>query len=161
MEIALGSFLIQILAFALLFLLLKKYAFGPLVKVMVQRQENIREQINMAEKNRQEAEKLLKEQNEAIQKARVEAHEIVERARVNSVKQADEIIETARREAERIKEQAIQEIQHEREKAVEALREQVGTLSVLLASKIIEKELDVKEQSKLIDDFMKQVGESL
>ncbi|MFV9510407.1 F0F1 ATP synthase subunit B [Tepidibacillus sp. LV47] len=161
MEIALGSFFFQILAFALLYILLKKYAFGPLVKVMTERQENIREQINMAVKNREEAERLLKEQNEAIQKARVEAQEIVERARVNSTKQADEIIESAKREAERIKEQAIQEIQHEREKAVQALREQVGSLSVLLASKILEKELDAKEQSKLIDDFMKQVGESL
>ncbi|WP_339060878.1 F0F1 ATP synthase subunit B [Tepidibacillus marianensis] len=161
MEIALGSFIIQILAFALLFLLLKKYAFGPLLKVMTQRQESIREQINLAEKNRQETEKMLKDNNEAVQKARIEAHEIVELARVNSVKQAEDIVETAKRETERMKEQAIHEIQNEREKAVAALREQVGSLSVLLASKILEKELDMKEQSKLIDDFMKQVGKSL
>ncbi|WP_201024191.1 F0F1 ATP synthase subunit B [Tepidibacillus decaturensis] len=161
MEIALGSFIIQILAFALLYLLLKRYAFGPLVNVMVQRQERIQNEIKMAEKNRQEAEQLIKEQNEAIQKARIEAQEIIERARVSSIKQADEIMETAKREAERMKDQAIQEIQLEQEKAVAALREQVGSLSVLLASKIIEKELDTKEQSKLIDEFMKQVGESL
>ena len=49
----------------------------------------------------------------------------------------------------------------EKEKAVAALRDQVGSLSVLLASKMIEKELDAKTQSKLIDDIVKQVGESL
>ncbi|OEF99832.1 ATP synthase F0 subunit B [Vulcanibacillus modesticaldus] len=161
MELNLGNFFFQILAFALLFIILKKYAFGPLVDVMEKRQKQIEDQINSAEANRKEAERLLEEQNEALQKSRLEAQDIIERAKVSSEKQAEEIIETAKAEATRIKEQAVMEIQLEKEKAVAALREQVGTLSVLIASKMIEKELDVKEQSKLIDDVMKQVGESL
>jgi len=159
--INLGSFIVQILSFAILFVLLKKYAFGPLVAVMQKRQEQIENNIKNAEQQRQEAEQFIKEQQAALQKAREEAHEIIERAKASSVKQAEEIVEAAKAEAERIKEQTLQEIQLEKERAVQALREQVGALSVLLASKMIEKELDVKQQSKLIDDIMKQVGESL
>jgi len=158
---SIGSFIIQILSFGILFLLLKKYAFGPLLGVMEKRQNHIAVQLETAEKNRAEAEKFLKEQQEALQQARQEAHEIIEKAKASSQKQADEILEASKAEAERIKEQALQEIQMEKEKAVTALRDQVGSLSVLLASKMIEKELDAKTQSKLIDDIVKQVGESL
>lgn len=161
MSIYWGSFLTQIGAFAILFLLLKKYAFGPLLGIMQKRQEHIENELTTAEKRRLEVEQLLEEQKETLQKSRIEAHDIIERAKASSVKQAAEILESSKNEAARIKEQALQEIQLEKEKAVAELREQAGSLSVLLASKIIEKELDVKTQSKLIDDMMKEVGESL
>lgn len=161
MDINLGNFLVQILAFALLFWVLKKYAYGPLIEMMEKRQQQIADQINNAENNRQEAERLLKEQNESLHQARLEAHEIIEKAKVSSERQAKDILETAKVESDRLKNQAVQDIRLEKEKAVAELREQVGALSVLIASKMIEKEIDEKTQSKLIDDIMKQVGESL
>lgn len=161
MEIYVGSFIFQILAFALLYLLLKKFAFGPIVGMMEKRQESIENQIKSAENDRAEAEKLVQKQNEELQKARKEAHELIENAKASSSKQAAEIMEKAKSEADRMKEQALKEIHLEKEKAVSELKEQVSTLSVMIASKIIEKELDAKTQSKLVDDIMKQVGESL
>jgi len=160
-EINLGSMLFQLLAFIILFILLKKYAFGPLLGVMEKRQQQIDDQIKSAETNRQEADRLLKEQNETMQKSRIEAHQIIENAKASSEKQALDILDNAKAEAERIKNQALQEIKLEKEKAVAELREQVGALSVLIAAKMIEKEIDEKTQSKLIDDIMKQVGEGL
>lgn len=161
MDLHLGNFIGQILAFAVLFIVLKKYAFGPLIGIMEKRQHQIEDQINNAETSRQEAERLLKEQNETLHQARVEAHEIIEKAKVSSERQAKDILETAKVEADRLKNQAVQDIRLEKEKAVAELREQVGALSVLIASKMIEKEIDEKTQSKLIDDIMKQVGEGL
>lgn len=161
MELALGSFIMQILAFAILYILLKKYAFGPLMGVMQKRQQQIEDQIKNAEANRADAEKLLKEQTDAMQKTRLEAHEIIENAKASSVKQANDIIEKAKEESERVKKQALQEINLEKEKAVAELKEQISTLSVMIASKIIEKELDTKTQSKMIEDIIEQVGESL
>lgn len=161
MDIKFGSMLFQLLAFIVLFILLKKYAFGPLLGVMEKRQKQIDDQIKSAETNRQEAERLLKEQNETMQKSRIEAHQIIENAKASSEKQALAILDNAKVEAERIKNQALQEINLEKEKAVAELREQVGALSVLIAAKMIEKEIDEKTQSKLIDDIMKQVGEGL
>lgn len=159
MEILWGSFLIQIAAFVILFLLLWKFAFGPLVNIMETRQQKIQEQISSAENNKLEAEKIFKEQKENFQAARIEAQEMIERARVSSSKQAEEIIAVAKTEAVRIKDQAVQEIQQEKNKAVDELRNQVGILSVLIASKMIEKELDLKGQSKFIDEMIKEVGE--
>lgn len=159
MELYWGSFALQIVAFVILFLLLWKFAFGPLVNIMETRQQKIQEQIDSAENNKLEVEKLLKDQNENFQQARLEAQVMIERARVSSSKQAEEIIATAKVEAGRIKEQAVQEIQHEKDKAVIELREQVGALSVLIASKMIEKELDLKGQAKFIDEMIKEVGE--
>lgn len=161
MSIYFGSFIIQVLAFALLFILLKKYAFGPLLGIMEKRQESIENQIKSADEQRAEAEKFLVEQQEALQNAREEAHSIIERAKSSSTKQAEEIIEISKAEAERIKQDALQEIKLEKEKAVQELREQVSSISVLIASKIIEKEIDAKTQSKIVDDVINQVGESL
>ncbi|MGD9679480.1 MAG: F0F1 ATP synthase subunit B [Vulcanibacillus sp.] len=154
-----GSFILQIIAFVILFLLLWKFAFAPLVNIMETRQQKIQEQISSAENSKLESERILKEQNETFQKARVEAQEIIERANISSSKQADELIAAAKVEAKRIKEQAVQDIQHEKDKAVIELRNQVGTLSVLIASKMIEKELDIKEQSKFIDEIIREAGE--
>lgn len=66
----------------------------------------------------------------------------------------------AREESERLKEAARTEIVKEKEQAVAALREQVASLSVMIASKVIEKELDEQAQDQLIQDYLKEVGES-
>jgi len=155
------NFVIQLVTFGILFLLLKKYAFGPLLGVMEKRQKQVEEQIKGAEANRIAAEKLLQEQQEELKKTRLEANEIIENSRKLSAKQAAEILEASKQEAKRLKEQALQDIVLEKEKAINELREQVSSLSVLIAAKMIEKELDVKTQSKLIDNIMKQVGEGL
>jgi F-type H+-transporting ATPase subunit b len=151
----------QILAFGVLLLLLKKFAFGPIMDMMEKREQHVADQISSAEKNREESEKFLAEQREAIQEARQEAKEIVENSKKMSDQQANDVLENARKEAERMKQNALAEINTEKEQAISALREQVSTLSVLVASKVIEKELDEKEQEKLIQDTLKEVGEDL
>lgn len=153
--------LYQIAAFFVLLLLLKKYAFGPIMNMMEKREKHVADQIASAEKNREEAEQYLKEQRDAIQSAREEAKEIVENTQKMSDLQAKDIMENARKEAERMKENAKQEINSEKAQAVSALREQVSTLSVLVASKVIEKELDEREQEKLIQETLREVGEDV
>lgn len=151
----------QLVGFFVLLLLLKKFALGPVMDMMQKREKHVADQISQAEKNREESEKFLAEQREAIQAARREAREIVENTKKSSEQQAEEIIANAKKEAERMKEIALAEINQEKESAISALREQVSTLSVLVASKVIEKELDEKEQEKLISETLKEVGEDL
>ncbi|UCZ53022.1 F0F1 ATP synthase subunit B [Bacillus shivajii] len=151
----------QIFGFLVLMWLLKRYALGPIMEMMEKRENHIADQISSAEKNREEAEKYLAEQREAIQSARTEAKEIVERTKKLSEQQAEDIIANAKKDADRIKEAALAEITQEKEQAISALREQVSTLSVLVASKVIEKELDEQEQEKLIQETLKEVGEDL
>lgn len=142
-------------------MLLKKFAFGPIIAMMQKREEHIANQITSAERNREEAEKYLVEQREEIQKARTEAQSIIANAKKLSEQQTEEMIKSAKVDTERMKEAALAEIKREKEQAVSALREQVASLSVLVATKVIEKELDEKAQSKLIEDYLKEVGEDL
>lgn len=158
MAFHLGNFLITIIGFGILFLLLRKFAFGPLIGIMAKRQEEIERQINEAAARSREAEKLLDEQKQLLQQARSEAQQIVERARVTSEKQAEEIIDQAKAEADRLRQQALKEIQREKEVALAAMREQLSVLSVQIASKILAKELDATAQKELVDSFVEQVG---
>ncbi|WP_078429697.1 F0F1 ATP synthase subunit B [Alkalihalobacterium alkalinitrilicum] len=151
----------QLIMFFILMALLRKWAWGPIVNMMKQREEHIANEIDTAEKNRKDAEKYLAEQREEIKRARQEAQEIIESAKKLSSKQGEEIVATAKGEAERLKESALAEIQREKEQAVAALREQVTSLSVLIATKVIEKELDEKQQDQMIQEYLKEVGEEL
>ncbi|MBO8172011.1 MAG: F0F1 ATP synthase subunit B [Bacillaceae bacterium] len=153
--------LFQVITFIILLLIVRKFAMGPAMSVLEKRQKHIEEQITTAEKNREEAQKLLEEQRAALKEARDEAHEIVERAKKQSEVEAKEILNSAKERADRMVEEARAEIEREKDKAVAELRDQVTSLSVLLASKIIEKELDEKQQQEVIDQFMKQVGDRL
>ncbi|WP_077619908.1 F0F1 ATP synthase subunit B [Bacillus sinesaloumensis] len=155
----LGDILFQLAAFIILLALLRKYAFGPLMNVMKQREEHVANEIDSAEKNHQEAKKLAEEQRELLKKSRTEAAELIENARKLGEEQKEGIITAAREEANRLKEAAKQEIVQEKEQAVTALREQVASLSVLVASKVIEKELSLKDQEKLINEYIQEVGE--
>lgn len=155
------SFVFAIVAFLILYWLLNKYAFGPLFGIMEKRKEHVLNELQQAEKSRKDAEQFLAEQKQAIEAARKEAYEIVEQSRKTSAMQAEEIIAKAKEEADRVKADALKDIENEKNKAVAALRSQVSAMSVMIASKIIEKQVDEKTQKQLIDKYLKKVGDNL
>ncbi|MGG4109806.1 F0F1 ATP synthase subunit B [Bacillus subtilis] len=155
-----GDILFQLLAMLILLALLKKYALGPLLNIMKQREDHIAGEITSAEEKNKEAQQLIEEQRVLLKEARLESQTLIENAKKLGEKQKEEIIQAARAESERLKEAARTEIVKEKEQAVSALREQVASLSVMIASKVIEKELDEQAQEKLIQDYLKEVGES-
>ncbi|WP_217593142.1 F0F1 ATP synthase subunit B [Cohnella sp. GbtcB17] len=152
------SFVIQILAFGILYLLLSKYAFGPLFGIMEKRRQLVKEQIDTAERNRTESERFLEEQKQSLQQARKEAYDIIEQAKSTGSKQADDIIAAARGESSRLKEEAVRDIEAEKNKAIASLKSEVGGLSVQIASKILEKQVDAGAQGELVDQYLKDVG---
>ncbi|PLS18337.1 ATP synthase F0 subunit B [Bacillus sp. M6-12] len=154
-----GDIIFQLVIFIILLALVKKFAWGPLMGIMKQREEFIANEITAAEASRAEASKLLEEQRELLKQSRVEAGQLIENAKKQGEAQREDIITTARAEAERLKESARREIVQEKEKAVSALREQVASLSVLIASKVIEKELSEADQEKLIKEYIQEAGE--
>jgi F-type H+-transporting ATPase subunit b len=152
------SFVIQVVAFGILYLLLSKFAFGPLFGIMEKRRQLVKEQIDGAEKSRTDAEQYLEDQKQALQQARKEAYDIIELAKTTGSKQADDIVQAARNEANRLKDEAVREIENEKNKAIASVKAQVSGLSVLIASKIIEKQVDEKAQSELVDKYLQEVG---
>jgi F-type H+-transporting ATPase subunit b len=151
----------QLAVFSILLVLLRKFAFGPIMDMMHKREEHVANQITSAEKNREEAEKYLVQQREEIKNARVEAQSIIANAKKLSEQHSEEMVKSTKLAAERMKETALAEIYREKELAVSALREQVASLSVLIATKVIERELDEAAQAKFIETTLKEVGGKL
>ncbi|MFC5711508.1 F0F1 ATP synthase subunit B [Thalassorhabdus alkalitolerans] len=156
-----GDTIFSLVTFIILLAILRKFAWGPLMNMMKDREEHIANEIETAEKNRKESEQYLEDQRKEIERAREEAQSIIENSKKTGEKQGEEIIAQAKSEAERIKNDAVAEISHEKEQAISSVREQVASLSVLIATKVIEKELDEKEQERLIDEYLKEVGEKV
>jgi ATP synthase, F0 subunit b len=158
MSFVASNTVITIIAFVLLYLALNKWAFGPLFGVMEKRRQLILEQMNTAESSRKQAEESMAEQKAALEQARKEAYAILEQARTTSSKQAEEIVQSAKSEAARLKDDALKDIESEKNKAIAALRTEIGGISVKIASKIIEKQVDEKSQEQLVDQYLKEVG---
>lgn len=154
-----GDIISTLAAFLILLFLLRKFAWGPLLKIMKDREDYVANEIGSAEKLQADAKALVAQQQAALKEAQVEIQALRESARKTVEEQKEEIITAARAEANRLKEAAKLEIEQEKQQAVAALREQVASLSVLVASKVIEKELSEADQAKLIEDYIKEVGE--
>ena len=158
MKFVLGNAIIAIVGFGILYFLLHRYALGPLLGMMEKRRELITNQIESAQKDRQDAAAFIAEQKEALANVKKEAFEIVESAKANASRQAEEIIEKSRAEADRIKADALRDIESEKNKAIAALHAEVGALSVAIAAKIIEKQVDEQSQQALVAEYLKEVG---
>lgn len=156
----LGDVLATLVIFIILMLLLKKFAWGPLMGIMQQREELVASEIDAAETARKEAAQALEEQKALLKEARTEAQLIIESSKKQAEVQRNEIVEAAREEATRLKESAIREIETEKEKAIAALRDEVVSLSVLAASKVLEKEISEEDNSALIKETIAKAGEA-
>ena len=151
--------IVMLFFFLVLVALVKKFAWGPVMDMMEKREQYVANEIDEAEKSRKEAEQASKEAAEQLKQTKQEAQQIIEDARTAGAKQEQDIVASAKDEAERIKQAAQEEIQSEKDKALQALQDKVASLSVLIASKVIEKEISAQDQDNLIEEYIKQVGE--
>ncbi len=158
-DLNLGDIIVTVLLFLILMVLLKKYAWGPLMGVMDERAQMVANEIDQAEKSRIESKELLEEQRNLLKEARNDAQAIVENAREQGETQREDIIKAARTEVARFKESATLEIASEREKAVQAVREEFVSLSVLAASKVLGKEISEEDNRALIEETIAKAGD--
>ncbi|MDW0114076.1 MULTISPECIES: F0F1 ATP synthase subunit B [Sporosarcina] len=156
----LGDIIVTVTFFTILMLLLKKFAWGPLMGIMDQRAQLIANEIEAAEQSRLETHKLLEEQRALLKEARDNAQSIVDNARKQGETQREELISAARAEVNRMKEAATLEIATEKEKAVAAVREEFVSLSIMAASKVLGKEISEEDNRALIEETIVKAGES-
>lgn len=154
-----ATLLAQIVDFIILLIFLRLVVYKPLVRLLEARSEGVASNIAAAEQERQEAEQLKAGYEAEMRNAREQTQEIIQKATKAGEDQAAEIVSNAKNEAERLKEQALAEIEREKQRAVTELREQVATLSVLVAGKIINKSMTEGIQRSMIKDFIKEAGE--
>ncbi|MDI6692628.1 MAG: F0F1 ATP synthase subunit B [Anaerosomatales bacterium] len=149
---------INLAAFVVLFVLLWKFAFPPITKMLDERAEKIRESLEKAEDTRIEAERLLEEYRQQMAEARQEAAKIIEQGRTVAENMKAEIIAKAREEAEAEKAKALEAIKAERAAALAELQAKVAELSVAVAGKILGEQLSPSEHEALIERYIAEVG---
>lgn len=158
MSFSLGSIIFQLVVMLLLMIFVAWVGVRPVLGIMDKRNKYINGQIDSAEKTRTDAEAYLAQQKAELEKVRKESRGIIEQAKSQAAAEAKSIKDAAKNQSDLLVKEAQEEIGQEKEKAIAAIRDEVADLSVLLASKILEKEVNAKDYSKEIDQLMKQVG---
>jgi F-type H+-transporting ATPase subunit b len=152
-----GLFIWTILTFLVLLALLAKFAWTPLLQALETRQNAIRKSLDDAQQARQELERLNAESTQIINRGRVEADAIIMQSRADGDRLREEIRARARTEADNIVKNAERQIQLETSRALEQIRREAVDLSVMIASKIIQRNLTKEDNERLIDEALKQV----
>ena len=146
-----------VLIFLVLVFLLAKFAWKPILKMVEERTKNIEDALNSAENAKKEMAGLKAENEQIMKEARAERDKIVREAREMKDKIIEESKETAKAEADKILAQARKLIDDEKRAAMNELKDQVASLSIEIAEKILTKELsDKKKQAELIDNILQQ-----
>ena len=147
-----------IITFLIVFVVLRWKAWGPILQMVEEREKAIRDAIDAAKRERQEAEKLLGEQKTAIAEARREAAEMIKKNQAEVEKARDELIARSRKEAEELVTTAKRQIEDEKNKALSEVRGMAVDLAILAAGKLVESSLDEKKQRELATDFIARLG---
>lgn len=146
------------LSFLLLMLLIKKFAWGPIIKMLEDRATKIANEIDGAEQAKLEADEFAKKSENELNNAKAEAAAIIKRAKENAEHSADTIVTEARREAQNYRDKAHKDIAIEREQLIESARREVADLSIQVASKILKKELNKETHTDLINSYIEGLG---
>jgi F-type H+-transporting ATPase subunit b len=152
-----GLFFWTIAVFLILLSLLKKFAWGPLLAALEERQAGIRKSLDDADTAKRELAEVQTKASALIGQARTEADAIISEARADGARVRQELREAAQKEAEALGRNAQQQIQLERDRAVSEIRQQAVELSVMIASKLIRRNLTREDNEALIDDALQQV----
>jgi F-type H+-transporting ATPase subunit b len=152
-----GLFLWTIATFLVLLMLLTKFAWKPLLQALDSRQEAIRKSLDEAQQARQEMERLKQEAAHIIRQGRVEAESIISQSRSDAERLRGEMRQRAKADSDAIVKNAERQIQLETTRALQQIRHEAVDLSVMIASKIIQRNLSKEDNQKLIDEALEQV----
>jgi len=145
------------ITFLFLLVVLSKFAWGPIVKMLDERERTIREAIEAAKKERAEAERMLAAQKSSLAQAQREAAELARRNQQEVEALRQELTARARKEADELVSGARKQIEEEKTKAVAELRGMVADLAIDAASRLVKANLDDASQRKLVEDYIAQL----
>lgn len=146
------------IGFFLLMGILYKFVFPSLGKMLDERSAKIQGQMEQAESERQEAEQLRRQYEEQLADARNQGNTLVEEARAQAERVRADVLAKAEEEAQQIRERARADVEAERGRIVQDLRGQVATLSVDLAGKIVQRELNPEQHRDLVDQYINELS---
>lgn len=152
-----GLFIWTIATFLVLLTLLAKFAWRPLMQALENRQEMIQKSLDDAAKAKRELEEVQQQSAKIVAEARAEADAIITSTRADSAKLKEDLREQARAEAQSILNNAQRQIQRERDQAVSQIRHEAVEVSLMIASKLIKRNLTKDDNEALIEDALNQL----
>lgn len=154
-EFSIGLFFWQSMIFIGLLFLLRKYAWGPILNAVNERETSIKDALASAEAARAEMENLQSDNQRILKEARAEKEALLKEARNTRAELISTAKEEAQAEADKILTHAQEAIQNEKRAAINELREQVGSIAMDIAEKVLQKELESKDkQVQLINQLI-------
>ena len=147
-----GLMIWTIVFFVIVFLILRKYAFGPIQNMIDSRRESIRHAIDAADNARDEAQKLLEEHKKLIGQARSDAESILAEARKTRESMEQRMREETEAERQRRLEETRKEIAAETARALDQIRSEVADLTLEAASRVVGRTLDADRDRELISE---------
>jgi F-type H+-transporting ATPase subunit b len=152
-----GAAIWSIIVFLVLLILLRAFAWKPILKVLKEREEFIQGSLDDAKREREEAERVLEKYTRQLEQARAEASTIVDTGRRNAAEVGRRIQDEARQEGAAMVERARREIQLAADAAKKDVYDLAAELAVDVAGRIIRKELSAKEHKHLVDESLERM----
>jgi F-type H+-transporting ATPase subunit b len=156
-----GLMIWTLVFFFITFYVLKRWAFGPIQKVIDERRERIRQSIQEAENAREEALRLLEEHRKLIGQARGDADRILAEARRVADAQRERVKAETEADRQRRLEETKRLIEAETQRALEQIRSEVADLTLIATERITGKVLDKEDHKRLIDEAVEDLDFSL
>ena len=153
------NLLLSAITVLVLFLILKKFFFEKVHNFMEERENEVRTQFETAEENNRLAEQKLMDYEERIKNYQSEGREIIKAAKDDAKVQAQSILDDAKEKARVAIEKSEAEIERQKNNARRELKDEIGSLAVMAAERIIEKELSDRNQSEIVDKIIREAEE--
>jgi len=156
-EVVPGLMIWTLIAFAITFFVLKRFAFGPIQKMIDERRDRIRAAVDEADKAREEARELLEQHRQLIAEAKGDAAEILADARKVADAQIERVKEESQVERERRLEETRRQIDAETKRSLDMIRSEVADLTLEATARVTGKVLDAEDQRRLIDEAISEL----
>ena len=143
----------------IIFFVAKKFLFVPVMKIITDRQQEIDDMYTQAGNAKAEAENLQREYQDKLSQAAATSERLVKEATVRAQGREEEIIREANARAEAIRAKASADIAQEKKKAINEAKDEISVIALAIAGKVVGRELDAADQSKLVDSFIEELGE--
>jgi F-type H+-transporting ATPase subunit b len=154
-----GLFIWTIITFLVLVVVLRKFAWGPLLAALATRQEAIQKSLDDAQAAKRELERLNSESAQIIKTAHGEAESIISKSWSDAEKLREEVKQKAKTEADAILKENLRQIELETGRALRQIRNEVADLSVAIASKFIQRNFSKEDNDRLVQETLKQIDE--
>lgn len=155
------TLVVTILNLFLQLYLIRKFLLDKVISVLDQRRELADQQIREAEEAKQEAEQIRQTYQTHMTQVRQEAGQIIHSAQKTATTRSEQIIHQAQNQAVQIKEKAAADIDQARKKALNDAKNEISDMAVAIAVKVVGRSLDQQDQDRLVDEFIRELGDGV